>query len=79
MRVLLALMFLGCGPSLRSLYEGETRFEHCYALDANKAAVNERSQCWRTWEQRYAVNATRDRAEHARIRLRELKQATSQP
>jgi hypothetical protein len=74
MRVVVALLLMGCGPSLRTLYEGETRFEHCYALDANKAGATERGQCWRSWEQRYAANATRDRAEHARMRLRELKQ-----
>jgi hypothetical protein len=74
MRAAVALLLIGCGPSLRTLYEGETRFEHCYALDANKAAVEERSQCWQSWDLRYSANASRDRAEHARLRLREIKQ-----
>ena len=39
--VLLGVAVLGsalaCGPSFQAIYEGNSRFEHCYALDESPA------------------------------------------
>jgi hypothetical protein len=61
-----------CGPSLQVGYEGESRFEHCYALDAKKEVLDQRDACWRNWETRYGARASRDRLRYAQARLREI-------
>jgi hypothetical protein len=63
----------GCGASLQAVYEGDVRFEHCMALDAQpdvKPAI--RRACWVEWVEFYTYGQTRDRVRHAQIRIRQL-------
>ncbi len=63
----------GCGASIQSLYEGDVRFEHCMALDAEPGvkAVFRRA-CWTEWLTFYTYGQTRDRVIFARKRLKQL-------
>jgi hypothetical protein len=68
-----ALCSGGCGASIQAVYEGNVRFEHCMALDAQtdvKPAI--RRACWTEWVQFYTYGQTRDRVVHAQIRIRQL-------
>lgn len=41
---------LACGPSFQAIYEGNARFEHCYALEENaQTGMREKAECWRDW------------------------------
>jgi hypothetical protein len=65
------LGFVGCGPSVQSIYEGNVRFEHCYRLDLElEVASSHRQACWTNWLERYTYGQTRDRLEYARRRVR---------
>jgi hypothetical protein len=71
---------VACGPSYQALYEGDARFEHCYALEENGAAgMPQKSECWRDWTSRYTYGQTRDRIEYAAARLRALQLAPVAP
>ena len=63
----------GCGASIQSLYEGDVRFEHCMALDAEPGvkAVFRRA-CWTEWLTFYTYGQTRDRVTFARKRVKQL-------
>jgi hypothetical protein len=40
----------GCGPSFQAVYDGDVRFEHCYALDESpNAPMAAKKDCWRDW------------------------------
>jgi hypothetical protein len=70
---LAAGLLFGCGASLQSVYEGDVRFEHCMALDAQpsvKPAI--RRACWHEWITFYTYGQTRDRLVHAQLRIRQL-------
>ena len=71
---------LACGPSFQAIYEGNARFEHCYALEesAQKPAV-EKVDCWRDWSEHYTYGQTRDRIHYATARYVALSQSTSVP
>lgn len=63
----------GCGPSYQALYEGDAKFERCYALDENPArSLGEKATCWREWQERHTFGQTRDRVEYASARYRAL-------
>jgi len=69
-----------CGPSFQALYEGDARFEHCYALDeSGSATMKQKSDCWRDWTLRYTYGQTRDRVEYAAARYRALSRAPEAP
>ncbi len=69
----LAVAAVSCGPSFQAIYEGDQRFEHCYALDDNpSAALQDKGNCWRDWMQNYTYGQTRDRVEYAAVRQRAL-------
>ncbi len=69
----LGAFLLACGPSLQTLYEGEARFEHCYALDLTPTATHDDQEaCWKVWRERYAERESRDRARYASARYRTL-------
>lgn len=71
---------LACGPSFQAIYEGNTRFEHCYALEENPAApMTQKSDCWRDWSERYTYGQTRDRIQYAIARYVALSQAPNIP
>jgi hypothetical protein len=58
-----------CGPSFQAVYEGDVRFEHCYALDENAAVeLSSKAECWRDWMRNYTYGQTRDRVEYAAAR-----------
>lgn len=59
-----------CGPNYRYVYDGESSFERCYALDYESSATPDaRTQCWNTWLQTYSYGASADRIDYARQRL----------
>ena len=69
-----------CGPSYQALYEGDVRFEHCYALEETAAAsMGTKSACWRGWILHYTYGQTRDRVEYAAARYRALTRAPQAP
>ena len=69
-----------CGPSFQAIYEGDARFEHCYALeDTPNAPMRDRTACWRDWSQNYTYGQTRDRVEYAAARSRALSRVHGAP
>jgi hypothetical protein len=63
----------GCGPSFQAIYEGDSRFEHCYALEENPSvAMQQKGACWKEWLRHYTYGQTRDRVEYAASRSRAL-------
>lgn len=76
----LGVVVVGCGPSLQTLYEGEARFEHCYALDLTPTATHDDQEaCWKVWRERYAERESRDRARYASARYKELSDGRAHP
>ena len=76
----LALLGLGCGPSFQAIYEGDARFEHCYALEEDpNVAMQYKSECWRDWMKRYTYGQTRDRVQYAANRYGALTRAPALP
>lgn len=69
-----------CGPSFQVVYEGDLRFEHCYALDENpNVLMQQKSDCWSDWLKHYTYGQTRDRVEFAAIRFRAISRAGALP
>jgi hypothetical protein len=65
------LLFVACGPSVQSIYEGNIRFEHCYRLDLDlNIAPTHRAACWKQWLSSFTYGQPRDRIEYARRRAR---------
>lgn len=78
--VALALAGLACGPSFQAIYEGNSRFEHCYAAEENpQTPMLDKSECWRDWSERYTYGQTRDRVQYAIARYVALSQAPNVP
>jgi hypothetical protein len=76
----LALAVAGCGPSYQALYEGDARFEHCYALEeSGTVSMAVKSECWRGWTKHYTYGQTRDRVEYAAARYHALSHAPQAP
>lgn len=76
----LAIGLGACGPSFQAIYEGNARFEHCYALEENpQAPMPEKAACWRDWSERYTYGQTRDRVHYATARYVALSQAPTLP
>lgn len=63
---------LACGPSFQAVYEGDVRFEHCYAIDQGPAAADAKKACWRDWLREDTYGQSRDRVEYAATRASEL-------
>jgi hypothetical protein len=71
---------LACGPSFQAIYEGNARFEHCYALEENaQTAMPEKADCWRDWSEHYTYGQTRDRIHYATARYVALSQSSNVP
>ncbi|MCL2723996.1 MAG: hypothetical protein FWD69_06115 [Polyangiaceae bacterium] len=69
-----------CGPSFQAIYEGNARFEHCYALEENpQATMPAKADCWRDWSEHYTYGQTRDRVQYAIARYVALSQAPTTP
>ncbi len=63
----------GCGASMHAVHEGDIRFEHCMALDAERhVKPSIRRACWAEWTAFYTYGQTRDRVLHAQLRIRQL-------
>ena len=76
----LALLATGCGPSFQAIYEGDARFEHCYAMDDNPSTpLQTKSDCWSDWTKHYTYGQTRDRVEYAAMRFRALARVPNAP
>ena len=75
-----AAAVIGCGPSFQAVYEGNARFEHCYALEENpQMAMPDKASCWRDWSEHYTYGQTRDRIQYAIARYVALSQAPRVP
>jgi hypothetical protein len=71
---------VACGPSYQALYEGDARFEHCYALEeTGSVSMGTKGDCWRGWILHYTYGQTRDRVEYAAARYRALARAPQAP
>src|SRR5450755_963670 len=71
-----AIAVIGCGPSFQALYEGDARFEHCYAIEEDGIlSIQKRADCWRDWTDHYTFGQTRDRVQYASMRYRALTSA----
>jgi len=69
-----------CGPSFQIIYEGDVRFEHCYAVDESPTTpIKEKADCWRDWMKNYTYGQTRDRIEYAAGRQTALTVAPQSP
>ena len=69
-----------CGPSFQAIYEGNSRFEHCYALEENpQSPLHDKADCWRDWSERYTYGQTRDRIHYATARYVALSQSSNVP
>ncbi|HEY2516236.1 MAG TPA: hypothetical protein VGI39_35435 [Polyangiaceae bacterium] len=77
--LLAAASGLACGPSYQALYEGDARFEHCYALEETSAAMGQKRECWHDWTDHYTYGQTRDRVEYAYARYGALSRAPVAP
>jgi hypothetical protein len=68
---------LSCGASIRAVYEGDVRFEHCMSLDAYAdVKPTLRRACWEEWLKFYTFGQTRDRIDYARQRQQQLSAAS---
>lgn len=71
---------LACGPGFQAVYEGNSRFEHCYGLEETpQATMREKADCWRDWSDHYTYGQTRDRIQYAIVRYVALSQAPNVP
>jgi hypothetical protein len=79
----LALPLVGlasCGPSFQAIYEGDLRFEHCYAVDESASVpLQQKEECWRDWTKNYTYGQTRDRIEYAVSRRLALSRVNEMP
>ena len=74
------VLVTACGASFQAVYEGNARFEHCYALEENpQTPINDKAGCWRDWSDHYTFGQTRDRIHYAIARYVALSQSTSVP
>lgn len=77
---LAGLAAVACGPSFQAIYEGNARFEHCYALEENpQVGMQAKAACWRDWSDHYTYGQTRDRIQYAIARYVALSQAPNIP
>jgi hypothetical protein len=77
---LLTLATLACGPSFQAVYEGDVRFEHCYAVDETPGtAAGDRAACWRDYLKNYTFGQTKDRIEYASSRHYALTSGLEEP
>lgn len=71
---------VACGPGFQAIYDGNARFEHCYALEENpQVPMLDKAGCWRDWSEHYTYGQTRDRVHYATARYVALSQAPNAP
>ncbi|MEI7893661.1 MAG: hypothetical protein WCI05_11250 [Myxococcales bacterium] len=67
------LGLVGCGPSFQVVYEGDRRFEQCYALDDDpKVARQAKADCWSRWSHQSTEGQPQDRVSYAHRRYASL-------
>ncbi len=70
----------GCGASFQAVYDGDVRFEHCYALDESSGiSRDQKEECWRDWTKNYTYGQTRDKIEYAVSRRLALSRVAELP
>jgi hypothetical protein len=75
-----AALLVACGPSFQVVYEGDARFEHCYALDDTPTApMQEKTECWTEWMKHYTYGQTRNRVDYAAMRAKALREVHAAP
>jgi hypothetical protein len=68
--VVLALVLVACGPSLRRSQRASSYFEQCYAADIDPHVPDaERRACWMAWKRDYQIGASPERLDYVRERL----------
>jgi len=73
-------LVVACGPSFQVVYEGDARFEHCYAIDDTPTIpMQEKTECWTQWMKSYTYGQTRNRVDYAAMRAKALQEAHSAP
>lgn len=73
-------LLAACGPSFHVVYEGNARFERCYALEEDpRVGMPDKAACWREWSERYTYGQTRDRVHYATARFVALSRAPAVP
>ncbi|WP_394842396.1 hypothetical protein LZC95_35675 [Pendulispora brunnea] len=71
---------VACGPSFQTIYEGDARFEHCYALEENpNVALQQKGECWRDWLAHYTYGQTHDKVMYAATRAQAIRRAPELP
>lgn len=67
---------IACGPSFRTVVEGDMRFEHCYRIDEDpQTPVDQKRACWHDWTARYTKGQDRSRVKYAKDRIHVLEGA----
>jgi len=77
---LLAVLTVGCGPSLRRTQQSRVYFERCYAADFDvRIALAEKHACWTSWLSHYTIGNGHERLDYARERLYAIEHGESVP
>ncbi len=75
-----AAILAGCGPSYQTLYEGDSHFERCYALDERAdVTLEQKTGCWTNYVEHHAYGQTRDRIRYAGMRAHALSKLPTLP
>lgn len=71
--VVIGVVAIGCGPSIRRVHRGSVYFERCYAADLDPTVpAEERRACWQQWISHYPVGQAPDRIDYVRERILRL-------
>jgi len=77
---LLALLAIGCGPSLRRVQDSRIYFERCYAADFDsRIPLAEKHACWSAWLQHYTMGQPVERSTYAQERVYAIEHGESVP
>lgn len=75
-----AILCVGCGPSLRRVQESHVYFERCYAADFDaRIPLSEKNACWSAWLEHYTSGQPPERATYARERMYAIEHGESVP
>jgi hypothetical protein len=78
--LVVGILMLGCGPSLRQSQQSRVYFERCYAADFDpRIVVAEKRACWTAWLEHYTIAQPEERREYARARVHAIEQGESVP
>ncbi|GAC1352291.1 MAG: hypothetical protein NVSMB1_13710 [Polyangiales bacterium] len=77
---LIASAQTGCGPGIRTIVEGDMRFEHCYRIDEDeRTAVADKKTCWDDWTVNHTSGQDPSRVKYANDRLHAIDASTRAP